>query len=238
MMSLVPVETIQRPAGRMDAYLAVPEAAPAPGVLVIHDALGRTTDLRHQADWLAEAGFVALAPDLFYWGARVRCLLATMRAFVGGTGRVFEDLAAARDHLAGRPECSGRIGVLGFCLGGSFARAPAPTGAYAAAAVNYGFVTDPETALAGSCPVVGSFGGRDRSLAGMPGELGAALTDLGVEHEITVYPDAGHSFLNDHTPGEMPVWARIAGRYARAAYHEPSAVQARRRITEFLHAHL
>ncbi len=234
----MPIVTIPRPGGAMQAYLALPDTTPAPGVLVVHDALGRTTDLRHQADWLAGAGFVALAPDLFYWGARMRCLLTTMRALVAGEGGVFDDLAAARDHLTGRPECTGRLGVIGFCLGGGFALALAPTGDFAASSVNYGFITDPQTALAGACPIVGSYGGRDRSLARTPVELGAALTALDVEHDITVYPDAGHAFLNNHAPGEMPLWARIPGAYSRSAYHEASAVDARRRITEFFRGHL
>jgi len=59
-----------------------------------------------------------------------------------------------------------------------------------------------------------------------------------VEHDVKQYPDAGHGFLNDHDPAEMPKLFVVMSKLARSGYHEPSAADARRRILSFFHAHL
>jgi carboxymethylenebutenolidase len=104
--------------GQMPAYVAAPGGTgPRPGVVVIHDFAGMSHDLRNQADWLASDGFLAAAPDLYYWGSRMRCLWTIMREVTAGTGRTVADIDAARDWLSARPDCTGRIGVIGFCMG-------------------------------------------------------------------------------------------------------------------------
>lgn len=225
--------------GPLPAYLARPDSSPPwPGVVVIHDALGMTTDLRRQADWLADQGFLAVAPDLLHWGVRPRCVIAAMRDLTRRTGRSFDELEVARSWLSARRDCTGRVGVIGFCLGG-FAVLLAGSGRYDAASVNYGDVPeDADTVLADACPVIGSYGARDRSLRTAPNRLEQVLSARGIPHRVDTYGTAGHSFLNNHEPGEMPVWAVVAGQFAGMRYDEPSARQARQRIAAFFTEHL
>jgi carboxymethylenebutenolidase len=221
--------------GPLPGHLATPTGTgPWPGVVVIHEAFGLNDDIRGIADRFAEHGYLALAPDFFAWGKRLACVRAALRELVAGSGRMVDDLDDARVYLAGRDDCGGRAGVIGFCLGGGFALLAAPRG-FGASAVNYGRVPDdPERLLAGACPIVASYGGRDRGLRDHPERLDRALTSLGVEHEVKVYPEAGHSFLNRPGGAMAVVLSRVFG----VGYHGPSAEDAWRRILAFFDTHL
>ncbi len=117
-----------------------------------------------------------------------------------GMGQDVRNQAPARSGpLAGQPSCTGQVGVIGFCTGGGFALLLASGRGFSAASVNYGTVPrDAQDLLAQSCPVVGSFGGRDLTLRGAARRLDGALTAAGVAHDVKEYPAAGHGFLNDH----------------------------------------
>jgi carboxymethylenebutenolidase len=218
-------------------YLASPAGTgPWPAVVMIHEIFGLDDVMRRHADRLAGLGYLTLAVDLFSAGGARRCLVSTMRTMIRGHGRAFADISAARDYLAGSPDCTGKIGVIGFCMGGGFALLSAGDG-YEAAAVNYGQLPRHlDEALAGACPIVGSYGGRDRSLRAAAGRLDAALDKAGVTHDVKEYPAAGHAFLNDAEAG--PRALRPLLRVAGIGPEPESAKDAWGRIEAFFAAHL
>jgi carboxymethylenebutenolidase len=221
--------------GRVRAYAAEPASRPPwPGVVVIHEALGLNDDIRAKADRFASRGILALAPDLFSVGRKPLCVLATFRALLKGAGPAVDVLDGARAELAGRPDCTGKVAVIGFCMGGGFALLAAPRPGFAAAAANYGQVPkDPSSFFRGACPVVASYGAKDRALRGAAAKLEAALAANGVAHDVKEYPGASHSFMTSYHGG-LGAWARIAG----IGLHAPSADDAWRRIDAFLDTHL
>ncbi len=221
-------------------HLAAPDGeGPWPGVVMVHDVLGFRGDVRDRADELAGHGYLVLAPSLYSHGRAPGCVIATMRAALTGQGVAFADIDSARAWLVARPDCTGKVGVLGFCIGGDFALACAPRFDFAAAAVNYGLVRDDaQTALAGSCPMVGSWGAHDRRLRGSAERAEAALTALGVPHDVKEYDSVGHSYLND-LPRVLRGSKNPLAIALSATHRDPAAVEDTwRRIHAFFGEHL
>jgi carboxymethylenebutenolidase len=218
-------------------YLAVPVGPPPgpwPGVVVIHESWGLNGDIRAQADRLAGEGYLALAPDLYRGKSFARCLRDVFRQLHAGSGSAFDVIDAACASLAARPDSTGKTGVLGFCMGGGFALLCGPRGEFSAASVNYGEVpADAERALAGSCPIVASYGARDPMGTRPPSRLADALTALNVPHDVKVYPDAGHSFMSTKPAALAPL-----ARLARLDYKPESAEDSWQRIFAFFGEHL
>lgn len=222
--------------GSLDAAVARPAGpGPHPGLLVLHEISGLNDDIRRITDHLADMGYVALAPDLYSGGGfKALCLTRVLAdaSFAHGGGTLAK-LDAALTHLGSLEGVDpDRLGVIGFCMGGGFALAMAARGGVKVASVNYGPVPKK---LDTSCPVVASFGGKDRIYGSHGARLEAHLTALGVDHDVKVYADAGHSFLNKDN---LPAWLARLPNPMSVAHHEESAADAWARIDAFFTKHL
>lgn len=223
----------------LTGMLAVPDGpGPWPGVVLVHEAFGINDIMRRQVARMAEAGYLALMPDLFAMGGARKCLNATFRALRSGEGRAFVDIESARALLAARSDSTGVTGLLGFCMGGGFALAAASGHGFGAASANYGMLPrDLDDALEHACPIVGSYGGRDKTLSGAAAKLETVLTAHGIAHDIKEYPTAGHSFLNDAPAGPAAV-RFLTSRIMGAGPDPVAAADAWVRIEAFFGEHL
>lgn len=222
----------------MRGYLATPDGnGPWPGVVVIHEALGLTNDIRHQTDRLAQNGYLAVAVDLFSAGGALRCLRRTFATLLSGTGPAFGDIEATRQFVVDHPDSTGKVGVIGFCMGGGFALLAATRG-FDASAPNYGpLPKNTADVLRGACPIVGSYGGSDRTMRHAAAKLDTALTTADVVHDVKEYPGAGHSFMNRHPIGPFGPFTRLEK--VVGLHHDPEATEdAWARITDFFGTHL
>jgi carboxymethylenebutenolidase len=204
------------PVGTMQCYLALPEVpSRAPCVVVCMHAPGVDPFIRGMVDRLAQAGFVAIAPDLYHRDPLPQDDgLTKMKRLLDP--QILEDLAAAKQHLRALPEADpSRIATIGFCMGGRSAYLHATADPELRAAVVFygGNIMIPwgegpspfDRSIAIQCPVLGLFGEEDKNPSPDDVEkIDAELTRLGKPHEFHSYPGAGHTFLNDTRPSYRP----------------------------------
>jgi carboxymethylenebutenolidase len=181
---------------------------------MVHEVFGIDENMKAQAQRLASAGYVVLMPDLYSRGGVRKCLTATFKALAAGTGQAFTDLEAAKAMVTARPDTTKKVGVIGFCMGGGFALLLANDG-YDASAVNYGMMpAQLDEILDGACPIVGSYGGKDKTLTGAAAKMESALSARGIPHDIKEYPAANHAFMNPGPAGPKvlrPFMQKVAG---------------------------
>ena len=229
-MKTIEIDTADGP---IDALLSVPEGkGPWPGVVVIHDAFNYVPDSKLVSARIARAGYVALSPNMYARGGRARCVMRVMRELLTKRGRAVDDILAARDHLQALPECSGQVGIAGFCMGGGFALIMSPKG-FGASAPFYGtpLPRDLSQTLDGACPIVASFGRRDPVGIGAADRLQKVVDDLDIPSDIKAYQGAGHSFAN-----KLPAQPLI--RIGGFGYDEAAEADAWSRVFDFFGEHL
>jgi carboxymethylenebutenolidase len=217
-------------------YLSRPDGSgPWPGVVVLHEAWGLNDDIRRICDDVGAMGYLAVAPDLLARG-RLRCLAEAFRTLSRGHGPTLDTLTAVVDWLAAQPDCAdGRVGAIGFCIGGGLAWLLGCTGTVRAVAPNYG-ASQPLERLMKSCPVVASYGERDVLFRRESAKARERLQAAGVAHDIESYRDAGHSFMN-RTDGHA-MTKRMLRPIMHLEYDDAAASDTWRRIREFFDRHL
>ena len=202
MTSIQPVTIPRSDSQSLDGYLAVPEQTPAPAVLVVHELYGLNENIREVTERFAGSGYLGLAVNLFSGAPRAVCMARLLTAIFRRStesGPV-RDLRASLDWLRARPDVDpNRTGVIGFCLGGTFALALACSDEdLRAVSVFYGRNPRPLSALQRACPIVGSYPGADRFTRGAGAQLREELGVAGIPHDIEIYDGAKHSFFDDH----------------------------------------
>ena len=180
------------------------EKAKVQAVIVIHENKGLSDWARSVADRLAEAGYVALVPDLLSGmgpkGGDTRAFestdAATQAIYALDSAQVMADLDAVVASARALPACNGKVSVAGFCWGGgqSFAFATHRKD-LSAAYVFYGTAPKDEALASIACPVYGFYGESDARITAGVAATTAAMKAAGKTYEPVVYPGAGHGFL-------------------------------------------
>jgi carboxymethylenebutenolidase len=212
--------------GEFAAYVAEPRDTVRGGLVVIHEIWGLVDHIKDVADRLAENGYVAVAPDLLSGigiSPEVGQELLAIRTSEDASERsrfqpllrdklapahspkfaewALSALQHAVDYLAGRPDVAHRIGVVGFCFGGSYSFALAAADSRIRVAVPF-YGQPPELADAGkiACPVLAFYGDQDTRVVGNLPDVETAMAEAGVDFISHVYPGVGHAFFNDTSP--------------------------------------
>lgn len=213
--------------GEFDAYLALPTEPTAPGIVMLHEIFGVTDWIRETAEMFAEHGYCVAAPEMFW---RLEPNFVADHRDPAGTekgrrykqlidhDKAMDDIAAVVSRLKSMPECNGKIGVTGFCTGGTLAYLAAARLDIDAAAAYYGtriheFLDEGKNI---ACPTVFHMGDADdRVPEGLHDMVRAAVTGV---PDIAIHRyDAGHAFA--HT-GRADYYSQAASRTAHGRTFE------------------
>ena len=199
--------------GAFDAYCAIPESSEGPTVLLFQEIFGINDNMRGLAERLADNGYVVLVPDMF-WRIEPRFerkdesgmadAMAMVQRFDFSLG--IADIQSTHAHALAMPECTGKVGVMGFCLGGGLAFAAATSsrvdGRDPDACVSY--YGSPVNGMLGmasnlECPTLFHYGNNDPFI---PEEKIAEVEETFADFDhVTVHRyDAGHAFSNWDAP--------------------------------------
>ena len=201
--------------GKMRGYLARPATATGklPGILVVHENRGLNPHIEDVARRLALENFMAFAPDaLFPLGGypgdedKARELFPKL-----DPAKTREDFVTATEWLMKRPDCTGRVGTVGFCWGGAMANTLATrVPALAGSVPFYGTAPSAEDAAKIKAPLLLHFAENDQRVNGSFPPYEAVLKEHNVSYQAFTYPGTQHGFNNDTTPRYDPEAAKLA----------------------------
>jgi carboxymethylenebutenolidase len=220
--------TVDSPQGNTNikGYFVRPAKATGklPGILVVHENRGLNPYIEDVARRLGTSNFLALAPDGLtsvggYPGDDEKGGQAFQKV---DRAKMTEDFVAAARWLKARPDCSGKIGVVGFCFGGGIANTLAVRlgDQLAAAVAFYGAPPPAEDVSKIKAAVLVHHGSQDTRLAGTWPGYEAALKANHVNHEGFVYEGAQHGFHNDTTPRYDEAAAKLAWQRTLAVFNK------------------
>ena len=219
--------------GSFNAYVARPQKLPAPAIVVIHEVFGVNADMRQTCDELAAQGYLAVCPDLFWRIApgldlsdRTQAELAQAQvlynAFDLDAG--VSDIAATVQATRAMPEVTGKIGVVGYCLGGLLAFLTAARARPDATVAYYPGNADKHVREADRIanPLIVHLAQKDEYIpADAQRQIASALNGQ-PQVQVYSYPGCGHAFA----------------RHRGTAYNAEAAALANRRTADFLALHL
>jgi carboxymethylenebutenolidase len=226
------IEIIAADGAAFAGYLALPKTTPAPGIVVLPEVFNTNRHIRSVADGYAEEGFVALAPDV-YWRQEAGCYLPysdegrakaqSLRARLD-TDQFASDLGDTVAALKAHDACTGKVGVVGFCLGGKFTYLSSVRHDIGAAVSYYGVQIHEHLDEADTlkCPIVMHFAENDPHVPADTVEAIRARMGDWDNVDIHVYPGTEHGF----------------NRYGYDPYNEAQAAVARERTLALFRQHL
>jgi carboxymethylenebutenolidase len=207
-------ERVEAPTGDFfDAHTVVPAAGGGPGIMLLQEIYGVGEFLRSKASVLADLGYTVLVPDAFWRVERNVSLAhdeASLQLAFSYMGRFSEipndvttgDLVAALAHLRALPEVTGKVAVMGYCLGGRLAYEVAAASDPDACVSYYGSGVAAELDLADriTCSVLFHFGGSDPYISREEIDAVRAAFAGRRGSEVVIQEEAGHAFENSFAP--------------------------------------
>jgi carboxymethylenebutenolidase len=185
-----------------EGYLALPPSGKGPGVIVIQEWWGLVPHIKDVADRFAREGYVALAPDLYHGKTTTEPDEAGKLMMSLKMPEAAKDMSGAYDYLKSHAACTGKVGSVGFCMGGGLSLFIATLKPVDACVVYYGAGPGTQadmSKLTGA--VLGHYADHDDwAPPEKAHEMEAHLHHLGKHVQICIYHDTQHGFFNDSRP--------------------------------------